>query len=81
MDRPDELRRLRDKLWSKFEHAEGSGAAALGLQIRILSVELERIEATEVSKADELAARRKTQGGTPRAPSRRRESRGSAPGD
>jgi hypothetical protein len=81
MDRTAELRGLYDSLKEKLENAMGSGAAAVVRELRILAADLERLEAQEMSKADELAARRKTKPSAPRPASRRREPRRGAARD
>lgn len=82
LDRAAELRFmfdvLKDRLAGSAEvgGAEGSGAAAIVREMRLLSAELEVIDKSgkAVSKVDEVAARREAKAGAPGPPSRRRNS-------
>lgn len=75
MDRLGELREMFDALKSQLLSAEGSGAAAIVREMRLLSAEIESLDKDdEVSKVDELAARR-ADAGSSRPPARRRKSR------
>ncbi len=75
MDRLVELRFVYDALKDELARADGSGAAAVARELRILSAELERLDGSgEVSKVDELAGRRRSGAGVARPASRRRKS-------
>lgn len=68
------LRSDYDLLGEKLAEADGSGAAAIVRERRILAEQLERLEAQEaVPKVDEVAAQR-SKSGVVRPPARRRKS-------
>jgi len=70
--RADDLRADYEQLGELLARAEGSGAAAIARERRIIGAELERLEASEeVPFVDEVAARR-TRTGSGRPPSRRK---------
>lgn len=74
LKRSDELQFAYDVLKQKLVDADGSGAASIARELRILSENLERLaEPAEVSKVDELAAKR-SESGITRPPTRRRKS-------
>ena len=73
-DRAADLRRDYELLGDLLADAEGSGAAAIVRERRLIAAELERLETpTEVPLVDELAAKRST-AGAGRPPARRRKS-------
>jgi hypothetical protein len=74
MDRAKELRADYDLLAQKLADADGSGAAAIVRERRLIAAELERLEASgETPLVDELAAKRASAGAR-RPPARRRKS-------
>ena len=76
MDRVAELRFMYDTLKAQLEDADGSGAAAIVREMRLVFAELEISDkAGEVSKTDEVAARRRSRADASDPPSRRRNSR------
>jgi hypothetical protein len=74
--RSDDLRADYDRLGRILEVEEdGAKAASLVRERRLIGELLEALEVpAEVSKADELAARRRAESGDPGASSRRRKS-------
>jgi hypothetical protein len=76
LDRVAELRFMYNQLRGQLASgAEGSGAAAIVREMRLLSAELEVIDKSgKVSKTDEVAARRRARTGVSGPPSRRRKS-------
>lgn len=73
-DRLADLRADYQLLGKALKDAEGSAAAAIARERRLISAELERLEKSEeVSLVDELAAKR-AKSGTRRPPARRRKS-------
>jgi hypothetical protein len=74
VNRADELRAIYDRLKATLGDADGSGAASIARELRILSAELEAIDKTgKVNKVDEVAARRRARAGASDPPSRRRQ--------
>lgn len=72
MDRAVDLRRDYDLLGGLLVLAEGSGAAAIAAQRRLIGAELETLEKEgEVSLVDELAVKRAAAGSS-RPPARRK---------
>lgn len=72
MARVDDLRADYEVLGRLLDAAEGSGAAAIVRERRLIAVELEKLEVPEeVPLVDELAAKRSAAGGG-RPPSRRK---------
>jgi hypothetical protein len=75
VDRVKELNVVFKALKSQLATAEGSAAAAIARELRILSAELEQLESPEKeSKVDEVARRRESKPGAARPPARRRKS-------
>lgn len=75
MSRADELRSDFDLLGTLLAGAEGSGAAAIARERRLIGAELERLESpAEVPLVDQLAARRQNPAGAARPAARRRKS-------
>jgi hypothetical protein len=77
MDRVADLRADYERLGQILEaELDGAKAASLARERRLIGELLEALEApAEVSKADELAARRRSDAGDARPASRRRKSR------
>jgi hypothetical protein len=74
MDRETDLRADYEELGRKLQDAEGSAAAAIVRERRLMSLELERISAPkEVALVDQLAERR-ARSSIGRPPARRRKS-------
>jgi hypothetical protein len=74
-NRVEDLRSDYDLLGELLKSAEGSAAASIARERRIIGELLEALEMPEeVTVADELAARRRTPTGDSGAPSRRRKS-------
>jgi hypothetical protein len=74
VNRAADLRADYELLGRALEGAEGSAAAAIARERRLIGAELERLEAPEeVSLVDELAAKR-SDSGVSRPPARRRKS-------
>ena len=75
MSRADDLRVDFDALGMLMAKAEGSGAAAIARERRLIGVELERLEIPgEVPLVDELAKRRGGSSVVARPAARRRKS-------
>jgi hypothetical protein len=75
MSRVVDLRSDYDRLGELLADAEGSGAAAIARERRIIGELLDQLESpVEVPLVDELAERRRTEAGHPRPPARRRKS-------
>jgi hypothetical protein len=75
VDRVKELNVVFKALKSQLATAEGSAAAAIARELRILSAALEQLESPEKeSKVDEVARRRESGAGVARPPARRRKS-------
>lgn len=69
MSRVDDLRADYEFLGQVLRNAEGSAAAAIARERRLIGEQLERLEASEESYVDELAGKRSEFG---RRPARRR---------
>ena len=73
--RAESLREDFDVLGQLLSLAEGSGAAAIARERRLIGAELERLESPgKVPFVDEVAQRRERTSGDPRPASRRRKS-------
>jgi hypothetical protein len=74
--RAEELRADFELLGDLLKDAEGSGAAAIARERRLIGAELEQIESPEeVPLVDELAERRRSEAPADRPAARRRKSR------
>jgi hypothetical protein len=74
VSRAESLRADFDLLGELLAGAEGSGAAAIARERRLISAELERLETPgEVPLVDELAERRRSTTEAPRPAARRRK--------
>ena len=77
MDRAADLRSDYDRLGELLDQAEGSAAAAIARERRIISELLEALETpVEVSVVDQLAARRSNAGAKDSRPSSSRRKSG-----
>ncbi len=75
MSRLDDLRADFDTLGRLLAEADGSGAAAIARERRLIGAELERLETPEeVPVVDQLAERRRGTAKAPRPAARRRKS-------
>lgn len=75
VSRESALRADFEMLGRLLESAEGSGAAAIARERRLIGAELERLETPgKVPLVDELAARRGGAAAAARPPARRRQS-------
>ena len=76
MNRVHDLRADFDRLGELLAAAEGSGAAAIARERRIIGELLDQLESpAEVPLVDQLAAKRQAKAGDSRPPARRRQSR------
>jgi hypothetical protein len=74
--RVEALRADFDRLGDLLSNAEGSGAAAIARERRIIGELLDQLESpVEVPLVDQLAAKRQAKAGDTRPPARRRQSR------
>jgi len=74
MDREADLRADYDMLGEKLRMAEGSAAAAIVRERRLISLELERISAPKQTALVDQLAQRRADSGVVRPSSRRRKS-------
>jgi hypothetical protein len=76
MNRVADLRSDFDRLGTLLEAAEGSGAAAIARERRIIGELLDQLESPGVKPlVDQLAEKREAKTGDTRPPARRRQSR------